>query len=185
MYRSGPHQGGLFHLTLKFHQSGVCAFLQIGSSMGPSRHLALQRLASLCAILTKSRKCLKMGPHSQILRKTEIRGNAMTSFCNQHLLNNVPPEHRVEAHRDLPGRVHLCLNLYNPLLHAVQVKAGLTQEPHVFDDSISLRIVLAERLTKPAVQIHLVNMWGRAEVVAIELVVTLQDHLPVRPSAPD
>ena len=109
----------------------------------------------------------------------------MTSFCNQHLLNNVPPEHRVEAHRDLPGRLQLCLNLYNPLLHSVQVKAGLTQEPHVFDDSISLRIVLAERLTKPAVQIHLVNMWGRAEVVAIELIVTLEDHLPVRPSAPD
>ena len=32
-------------MTLKFHQSGVCAFLQIGSSMGLSRHLALQRLA--------------------------------------------------------------------------------------------------------------------------------------------
>ena len=109
----------------------------------------------------------------------------MASFCNQHLLNNVPSEHRVEAHRVLPGLLQLRLNLYNPLLHSVQVKAGLTQEPHVFDDGISLRIVLAECLTEPAVQILLVNMWGRAEVVAIELIVTLEDHLPVRPSAPD
>ena len=49
----------------------------------------------------------------------------MTSFCNQHFLNNDPPEHRIEAHRDLPGRVQICLNLYNPLLYSVQVKVDL------------------------------------------------------------
>ena len=49
----------------------------------------------------------------------------MTSFCNQHFLNNDPPEHGIEVHRDLPGRLQLCLNLYNPLLYSVQVKVDL------------------------------------------------------------